>query len=309
MENAYCELPAAASWMPDDVLDGVAGDGDDHEPGERLRDPDRVHGRLERDHEPVGDERRSQTRGGEHPDGQCDRPPRSACDRAAPSRVRWPPGAGRTAVTGRTASSSTTETITENVISCSAAGACTKWAIDGIAHAVTESSIRTTMVRARAEPSCWVPCLRPPTRNARPSTSSRLARIEPDQRGLDHVDQPGPQREDADEQLRQVAERRLQDAGGAGAELVAQLLHRAADQRGQQADRASGEDEREHRVPAGVVRDAGQDDEGTAAPDDDLVGAAEGRRGRMNSGRRHARHAIGADSGLVVSTPPRRFGA
>src|SRR4051812_14736541 len=45
--------------------------------------------------------------------------------------------------------------------------------------AVTDKSMSTTMVRARSEPSCWVPWRRPPTRKARPSTRSRLARIEP----------------------------------------------------------------------------------------------------------------------------------
>src|SRR3954469_6926064 len=74
---------------------------------------------------------------------------------------------------------SSTETITEKVTSCASAGVCSQWVNDGRAQAETDSSIRTTMVRARAEPSCWVPFLSPPTRKARPRTSSRLARIEP----------------------------------------------------------------------------------------------------------------------------------
>ena len=75
--------------------------------------------------------------------------------------------------------SRTTETIIENDTSCSEAGACTSCAIDGIAMAVTDRTISTRMVRTWAEPSFCDPCLSPPTRNANPSTSSRLARMEP----------------------------------------------------------------------------------------------------------------------------------
>jgi hypothetical protein len=69
--------------------------------------------------------------------------------------------------------------MTENVTSRGAAGVCSQWVNDGTAIAETDSSISTTMVRARSEPSCWVPWRSPPTTKAMPRTSSRLARIEP----------------------------------------------------------------------------------------------------------------------------------
>ena len=147
-------------------------------------------------------------------------------------------------------------------------------ASDGIAIAVTESSISTTMVRARSEPSCWVPCLRPPTRNASPSTSSRLARIEPTKRGPHHVHQPGLEREDADEQLGEVAQRRLQHAGRARPEPVAELL----DRRGPPARRAGRPRPPRRRrpppSPAAVVGDRRRArPERRRATEDDQVGA------------------------------------
>ena len=44
-EIARSASPLRASTMPDDVLDRVAGDRDDHEARERLRDPELVHRR------------------------------------------------------------------------------------------------------------------------------------------------------------------------------------------------------------------------------------------------------------------------
>ena len=147
-------------------------------PAKAWETPEGVHRRFQRHDEPVGDEARSA-------------PAAASIPMARPMGQRgasWPAGslvssfASRRRENGSDAAkraSSTTETITENVVSCSETGECTKWASEGITQAVTDSSIRTTMVRARSEPSCWVPCLRPPTKNARPSTSSRLARIDP----------------------------------------------------------------------------------------------------------------------------------
>ena len=54
---------------------------------------------------------------------------------------------------------------------------------------------------------------------------------------FDDLHEPGAQREDADEQLGQVAERALQHAGRAGAEAVAELVDAAADEGGQSGDR------------------------------------------------------------------------
>ena len=45
----------------------------------------------------------------------------------------------------------------ENGFSCAAAGVWSQCASEGIAIAETDSSISTTITRARSEPSCWVP--------------------------------------------------------------------------------------------------------------------------------------------------------
>ena len=63
-----------------------------------------------------------------------------------------------------------------------------------------------------------------------------------DQRGLDDGDEPGLEREDADEELGEVADRGLDDAGRGGAEVVAELVGRLADEVGD-----AGEGERRRR--------------------------------------------------------------
>ncbi len=55
-------------------------------------------------------------------------------------------------------------------------------------------------------------CCRPPTSTLAPRTSSRLPMIEPVSDRLDDVDQAGLQREERDDQLGDVAERRVEDA-------------------------------------------------------------------------------------------------
>ena len=68
----------------------------------------------------------------------------------------------------------------------------------------------------------------------------------PDQGGLDDDDQPGLQGEDRDEQLREVAERRLEDARRGRPEALAELVRPLPDQRCErgQGDRADDEDDR-----------------------------------------------------------------
>src|SRR6202035_1622858 len=58
-----------------DVLDGVAGDGDDDEAGEGLGDVQRSDGRGEAVDEPVGDERRGCPGETEQPQGEPEREP------------------------------------------------------------------------------------------------------------------------------------------------------------------------------------------------------------------------------------------
>ena len=112
------------------------------------------------------------------------------------------------------------------------------------------------MVCARSELNRCTPCRRPPTRNPRPSTSRMFDRIEPMMRGLHDGDQPSLKREEADEQLRQVAQRALQHTRRTGPEPVTELLDAAPNQRGQQRNGEPGDHEREHRGRAGIARHA-----------------------------------------------------
>ena len=86
----------------------------------------------------------------------------------------------------------------------------------------------------------------------------RVAEDRADQRGLHHGDEPGPEREDADEELGQVADRRLDDAGRGGAEVVAELVGRLADQVGDAGERQRRRREGEERRGAGEVQRAGE---------------------------------------------------
>ncbi len=99
-----------------------------------------------------------------------------------------------------------------------------------------------------------------------------------DQRRLDHRQEAGAQREERDEQLRQVAERALQHAGRAGPEPVAEPFDAAADQSGEQCDGHAGADERQNLVQVGIERDRGERHRGQAAANDHQVGAAERER-------------------------------
>ena len=84
-----------------------------------------------------------------------------------------------------------------------------------------------------------------------------VAEDRPDDRCLDHLGQPGPQREDADEQLGQVSQRTLHDAGRAGAQPVGDLFHASADQSGERCQRQPGDDERRGRIVMAEVQPGG----------------------------------------------------
>jgi hypothetical protein len=83
----------------------------------------------------------------------------------------------------------------------------------------------------------------------------------PHERGLHDSDEPRVQREQRDEQLRQVAERRLHGAGGGRPHACAELLGRAADEPRQLRDRQRGERERQHGRRVREVGDGGGGDE------------------------------------------------
>ncbi len=67
----------------------------------------------------------------------------------------------------------------ESVCSCAPADVCSAWVIEGIAIVAAARSVNVEMVRARSELKRWMPFRSPPTTNARPSTSTLFARIEP----------------------------------------------------------------------------------------------------------------------------------
>jgi hypothetical protein len=78
-----------------------------------------------------------------------------------------------------------------------------------------------------------------------------------DERGLHEVDQTRVQREQRDEQLRQVAERRLNGAGARRAESAAELFGRRSDCASECGDRERRQREAENGVPVEEVGDRG----------------------------------------------------
>ena len=109
-----------------------------------------------------------------------------------------------------------------------------------------------------------------------PEDEQAVGQDRADQRALDHHDQSGAQAEDPDEQLGQVAQGRLQDAGQPGPEALAELLGALAHESGQagQGDRRG--DERGGRIAvaefqreADSAADQGHGDEDQRAPAED----------------------------------------
>ncbi len=81
-----------------------------------------------------------------------------------------------------------------------------------------------------------------------------------DERGLDDSDEPGLEREDGDEELGQVADRRLDDAGRGRGQVIAELVGRFADQVGDAGERHGRDREGRERGGAGEVQHAGEPD-------------------------------------------------
>jgi hypothetical protein len=83
----------------------------------------------------------------------------------------------------------------------------------------------------------------------------------PDQRGLHERDQTVVEREEADEQLRQVPECRLDGACARRSEAATELLGCETDRAGEAGDRESGQREAENRMPAEKVSECRGGDE------------------------------------------------
>ena len=78
-----------------------------------------------------------------------------------------------------------------------------------------------------------------------------------DQGGLDELDQAVVERKEADEELGQVAECRLNRARARRSEAAAKLLGRQSNRAGKSGNRQGGQGETENRVPAEEVRKCG----------------------------------------------------
>ena len=161
---------------PGHVLDRVAGDRDDHEPGERLRDVELVDRRLERVDEPVRHERRGRARDASSTSD-------SAVDmRGGAASSRWP--AARTA--GNGAASRVDDQDRDRSDDRDRLDVMARRVVDAVASAdqdddevESSSSVAVSLgsralKRIRPSPRCRAPAM-----ITRPSTSSALTRIEP----------------------------------------------------------------------------------------------------------------------------------
>ena len=117
------------------------------------------------------------------------------------------------------------------------------------------------MIPGRARCPSLGAVLEPADDEAEPEHQKEVREDRTDQRRLDDGDQSRLEGEQRNEQLRQVPQRRLQDAGRARTEPVSELLDRAADQRRQHGHRGGGRHEGQHRSAPEVVQKAGDDRE------------------------------------------------
>ena len=182
-----------------------------------------------------------------------------ACASGGRLRAPWASCARvRTAKTKRRTSAQTTE----SACSFSLAGRCRLWARVGSTMAATASMRSVAIIRGRA--ALEAQHLVPPAagHEGEAEDEERVDEDRADQRGLHQGDEPGPEREDADEELGQVADRRLDDAGRRRAEVVAEVVGRLADQVGDPAERQRRRREGEERRGGGEVQRASQRHQG-----------------------------------------------
>ena len=99
---------------------------------------------------------------------------------------------------------------------------------------------------------------REPAMITRPSTSSPFANSEPRIEVRATTISPADEREQHDEELRQVAERRLERARDRRAVALADRLGRDRDRPGEPAERDRGDDEDDDRLDVREVEDAGE---------------------------------------------------
>ena len=231
---------------PDDVLDGVAGDRDDDEPGERLRDPERAMRRLERLDEPVGDDGRAGAAAtARRPiasgSGQTSLDRRLERARAGPAARSRTGSRPRTGRAGR----ASVKTLSSWAWPASGAPGCGREGRDRQRRR-RRARAAIAIVRTGAAAEALDAVAQAAGEERQAEDEQAVGEDRPDERGLDDDDQPGLEREERDEQLGQVAEGRLEDAGLARAEPVAELVGARADDPGEpgEGDRRDDEDRR-----------------------------------------------------------------
>ena len=161
--------------------------------------------------------------------------------------------------------------------------------IAGMTSATAASSSIDDCAEAAVRSNVWWSRPRPPTNIDAPSTSRTLPRIEPIDRGLDDLVQPGVEREQGDDELGRVAEGDVQQAADARPRARRELLGGAAHQRGGRDDAAGrGEEDRDRRRADELEDDRDRDEAGpggTASPGRDRKerGCTEGPTARLGA--------------------------
>ena len=136
-----------------------------------------------------------------------------------------------------------------------------------LASAPTASTRMIAIVRTGAASNTWRPFLRPPSRKRQAKHEQAVAEDRADQRGLGQHDEAIAQGEDRDEQLGQVAQRRLEHARRPRAEVTAEVIRALADEPRDPGQRRGRDDEDDHVRRPGEAERAGQHDPGDREAD------------------------------------------
>ena len=120
----------------------------------------------------------------------------------------------------------------------------------------TASTSSTTMSAGALGREALRPVLETPDDEGRPEDEQDVGHDRADERSLDDADEPRPQREDADEELGEVAERGLHDAGHPGAEAVPEPVDAPPHDGGEDPEGRCRHDEGHDAARVHVVGDA-----------------------------------------------------
>ena len=231
----------------DDVLDGVAGDGHDHQPDEGLRQAEAGHRRLERLDEQVRGEGRADARRrpGRRVRAAAARPARRDGSRSSTLAPR-PPLERERDRGGEDDEQDDRDDDAQVDLRGRRPARRASWPGSGWparrrpAGAASRSSGRPGAWKV------WVPCRSPPMRNARPSTSRLLARIEPISAVWTTTTRPACRAKIEMNSSGRLPRADWRMPGRRRPEALAELVGPLPDQRGQggQGDGADDEDDR-----------------------------------------------------------------